>query len=375
MLTAYNGTAITYDQIGNRLTDGTWTYTWEHGRELATMSNGATTWSYTYDANGLRTQRTNGTTTYTYFYSGSQLVQMQVGSDTLYFTYDPLTGAPVTVEHNGTVYYYITNQQGDVIGISGNWGNGEAHYYYDAWGRPVGTTSTTGIMQLNPLRYRGYVYDRETGLYYLQSRYYDPEIGRFINADAYAATGQGFVGNNMFVYCLNNPVNYSDQLGELAAAEGVIGGVLTLLPALDGPLPIGEVLTIVGIIGLYLYENIKAEKQAKRVVSNISSASINWNGDKNHILKGTKKKHVNGWKRFGIDPDNDNAWQILLPFLEEVVDEADSVKTTMLSNGAMYVQYFKTYVEEGVEIMVKIWVDATGTIQKISDAIPYILGD
>ena len=382
MLTAYNGTAITYDQIGNRLTDGTWTYTWEHGRELATMSNGATTWSYTYDANGLRTQRTNGTATYDYIYDGSgKLVCMDCGSYALYFTYDPVSGAPLTVTYtdsvDSTTYYYITNFRGDVCGIATEYGGVIAMYEYNAWGELVYMDDYTalGIASINPLRYRGYVYDRETGLYYLQSRYYDPEIGRFINADAYAATGQGFVGNNMFVYCLNNPVNYSDQLGELAAAEGVIGGVLTLLPALDGPLPIGEVLTIVGIIGLYLYENIKAEKQAKRVVSNISSASINWNGDKNHILKGTKKKHVNGWKRFGIDPDNDNAWQILLPFLEEVVDEADSVKTTMLSNGAMYVQYFKTYVEEGVEIMVKIWVDATGTIQKISDAIPYILGD
>ena len=239
LLTAYNGTAITYDQIGNRLTDGTWTYTWEHGRELASMSNGATTWSYTYDANGLRTQRTNGTTTYTYFYSGSQLVQMQVGSDTLYFTYDPLTGAPVTVEHNGTVYYYITNQQGDVIGISGNWGTGEQNYYYDAWGRPVGATSTTGIMQLNPLRYRGYVYDRETGLYYVSSRYYDPEIGRWISPEPNVYNGEfdegaGLIGYNVYAYCANNPVNFSDPTGEFAlgvilgrAAIGAAVNVLT----------------------------------------------------------------------------------------------------------------------------------------------------
>lgn len=69
----------------------------------------------------------------------------------------------------------------------------------------------------NPLRYRGYYYDSETGLYYLQSRYYNPEIGRFINADSFASTGQGLLGNNMFAYCLNNPVRYKDTQGHAAA--------------------------------------------------------------------------------------------------------------------------------------------------------------
>lgn len=73
--------------------------------------------------------------------------------------------------------------------------------------------TTLGV--LNPLTYRGYVYDRETQLYYLQSRYYNPEVGRFLNADIYTSTGQGLLGNNMFAYCLNNPVRYADHSGEL----------------------------------------------------------------------------------------------------------------------------------------------------------------
>ena len=86
---------------------------------------------------------------------------------------------------------------------------------YDAWGKLLTTTgslaSTLGAY--NPLRYRGYVYDRELGLYYLQSRYYDPELCRFLNADAYVSTGQGELGNNMFAYCRNNPVRFIDSDG------------------------------------------------------------------------------------------------------------------------------------------------------------------
>ncbi|MBE6948175.1 MAG: RHS repeat-associated core domain-containing protein [Ruminococcaceae bacterium] len=117
---------------------------------------------------------------------------------------------------NGTNYYYLVNLQGDVMGIVDSTGNIVVSYTYDAWGKPL---STTGMMastlgSLNPLRYRGYVYDQETGLYYLQSRYYNPEIGRFINADDYISTGQGLLSKNAFTYCYNNPVIYSDYAGE-----------------------------------------------------------------------------------------------------------------------------------------------------------------
>ena len=215
MLTAYNGVTRTHDEIGNLLSDGTWTYTWQHGRELASMSSGTTTWSYTYDGNGMRISRTNGTKTYNYVYNGSQLVQMSVGSDTLYFTYGLL--GPTTVTWNGTTYYYALNGQGDVIGIFDEDGNLVVAYNWDnAWGYnplPSGVLADT-IGTLNPLRYRGYVYDTETGLYYLQSRYYNPEIGRFINADSIVSGSDGNIrGYNLFAYCFNNPVNMSDPSG------------------------------------------------------------------------------------------------------------------------------------------------------------------
>ena len=229
LLTAYDGVARTYDEIGNVLTDGTWTYTWQNGRELAAMTDGTTTWNYTYDANGMRTSRTNGTTTYNYVYNGSQLTQMTVGNDTLYFTYGVL--GPITVTWNGETYYYALNGQGDVTGIFDGSGTLVVTYAWDnAWGYnpiPEGVMAST-LGELNPLRYRSYVYDTETGYYYLQSRYYDPEIGRFINADIYPATGQGLTGNNMFAYCGNNPVSRKDDGGEFwhLVVGGVIGGII-----------------------------------------------------------------------------------------------------------------------------------------------------
>ena len=113
--------------------------------------------------------------------------------------------------YGSVYYYYITNLQGDVMSIVDGSGNVVASYEYDPYGNVI---EAAGILaEINPLRYRGYVYDSETDFYYCQSRYYDPQIGRFINADAYASTGQGIVGNNMFAYCNNSPVNGCDPCG------------------------------------------------------------------------------------------------------------------------------------------------------------------
>ena len=208
LLTGYNGKNVTYDDaIGNLSTDGTWVYAWKQGRQLYAMSTGVSTWYFAYDADGMRTGRTSSSASYTYVYNGSQLSRMRYGDIELGFTYDA-TGRPLTVYYNGVVYYYALNLQGDVVAILNSSGAQVVGYTYDAWGRLLSTTgtmaSTLGLH--NPLRYRGYVYDTETGLYYLQSRYYNPEWGRFINADGYVSTGQGLLGNNMFAYCLNNPI-------------------------------------------------------------------------------------------------------------------------------------------------------------------------
>ena len=233
MLTAYDGRTITYDTVGNPLSDGVRQYTWEHGRELATITKDGATWTNTYNQDGMRIRRTNGTVTYGYVYNGSQLSQMTVGSNTLNFSYDA-NGIPMSVSYNGTTYYYATNLQGDVTAILNASGSPVVSYTYDAWGKPLTVTGSlaTTLGTHNPLRYRGYVYDTETELYYLQSRYYNPDTGRFLNADAFTSTGQGFTGNNMFAYCGNNPVARKDDGGDfwlnvlIGAAVGAVAGVV-----------------------------------------------------------------------------------------------------------------------------------------------------
>jgi len=122
--------------------------------------------------------------------------------------------------YDGTTYYYTVNIQGDVTGIVDENGNVLVRYTYQAYGTttfygvPTGSVGTT-LRQINPLTYRGYVYDKETKLYYLQSRYYNRTSGRFINADAFTSTDQGLLGNNMFAYCGNNPVCRNDFTGKL----------------------------------------------------------------------------------------------------------------------------------------------------------------
>ena len=214
LLTAYGEEAITYDAIGNPITWGADRFAWEHGRELSLHMCNGVTWTYTYDANGMRTSRTSNTENYRYIYNGSSLTLMQSSAGIFYFSYGA-EGTPISVTVGNATYYYVTNLQGDVVAILYN-GSPVVQYTYDAWGKVLSITGTMAdtIGKYNPLRYRGYVYDTETGFYYVSSRYYDPEIGRFINADAFASTGQGIIGNNMFAYCGNNPVVRADPSGE-----------------------------------------------------------------------------------------------------------------------------------------------------------------
>ena len=139
-------------------------------------------------------------------------------TDRLEFIYDE-AGQPVQMIHNGNTFNYVLNLQGDVQQIRCAWtGEVVATYMYNAFGEIWGAEGR--MARINPLLYRGYFLCSSLGMYYLQSRYYDPWIGRFINADAFVSTGQGFLGMNMFAYCLNNPVMLTDHTGYMACACG-----------------------------------------------------------------------------------------------------------------------------------------------------------
>ncbi|MBO7319994.1 MAG: RHS repeat-associated core domain-containing protein [Clostridia bacterium] len=215
-LTAYNGETIDYDAIGNPLSYKGKTFTWL-GRRLVTYNNGSTATSYTYNSDGIRTSKTVGSTKTEYFLNGSQILAQKTGSNVIPFYYDA-NGTRIAFKYNGTMYYYVYNLQGDVTHILDASKNIVGTYQYDAWGKILNLSSLTAIAQANPFRYRGYYYDNESGLYYLNSRYYNAEWGRFINADGYITTGQGLTSYNMFVYCGNNPIMYADYTGEFYVA-------------------------------------------------------------------------------------------------------------------------------------------------------------
>ena len=172
------------------------------------------------------------------------------------FIYDE-SGKPFALKYstNGTsfeTYYYVLNLQGDVVKlihyIPGFEYESVATYEYDAWGNIL--SSSGRLAEINPLRYRGYYYDSETGFYYLQSRYYDPVNRRFINADSYASTGQGFIGTNMFAYCNNSPILFVDHDGNDAEAVGWWASAMWWLCAADGPLPVSEIIYGAGLVVL-----------------------------------------------------------------------------------------------------------------------------
>ena len=273
-------TGTTYDEIGNPDTYNGYDLTW-NGRQLMEMSMnaGQFRYSFTYNDEGIRTSKTYGSTTHYYTLNGSQIVtetwvtKTQDGEEIvehpnhfLVYLYDE-SGAPIGLQYRNKTYekydfdtyYFEKNLQGDIIAIYTEAGTKIGSYTYDAWGNctcsyATGATPTQKkiVQMFNPFRYRGYYYDYDTGLYYLQSRYYNPTTGRFINADGYVNTNGDLIGYNMYAYCSNNPVmgydptGYICWWGVLAGVALTVAGVAIAVASYGVGSPVGAALMLQG---------------------------------------------------------------------------------------------------------------------------------
>ena len=248
-LTAYDGQTISYDASGNPTSYRGETVTW-NGRLMTSFTKDDRRYEYSYNSDGMRTVKRvyegdELVYTYTYIWDGDVLLagRMEVTDAdepiTIRYLYDD-SGELYGMDYNGNGYFaFIKNLQGDIVSIVplDSESNVELNIEYDAWGKPIFEESSLGaafvkamIMAATNVGYRGYFYDFETGLYYLRSRYYDPEIGRFINADDtnYLGYDDTPLSMNLFSYCENNPVNCIDLWGtyNYGAVNGKIGNYI-----------------------------------------------------------------------------------------------------------------------------------------------------
>ncbi len=248
-LTSYDGHTITYDALGNPLTyynGASYTFTWS-GRRMTSATKGGLTYTFTYNDEGLRTSKTvNGVTTY-YYYEGTLLVAEQSELKTIVYLYDSI-GAPIGFRYRTPSYaedvwddyYYEKNMQGDIVRVYNSDGVSLVSYVYTAWGEITSTTyhnsGANTTVTNNPFRYRGYYYDRDLGLYCTSTRYYDSNIGRWISPDSVmSGVGGDISGYNLYAYCFNNPVMYSDHTGcwpswveKVAIAVAIVAVVATV---------------------------------------------------------------------------------------------------------------------------------------------------
>ena len=299
-------------------------FTWQNGRQLATASNGTNTISYQCNDSGIRTRKTvNGVTT-DYYLNGSNIVTEIRGSDRLDYYYDEQGNLFGFKVNNASEYYYIRNGQNDIIGILDSTGAQVVSYSYDTWGKLVSVTETLAstIGAVNPFRYRGYYYDSETSLYYLNSRYYDANMGRFINADGVVGASTDLSSFNMFSYCGNNPVSRMDPSGLFweeiwdffkGIVDVVVNIVVTVIDALNDTIiePIVNVSS--GIIGLLNFNDVaKMTQENKRIhTENVVNAGVNqyfepkpFVGEKEKQAEGYKERCIEQNKLLRIDTDN-----------------------------------------------------------------------
>ena len=200
--------------------------------ETVVLSNGDTVY-YTYNSSGIRTQKrivssTGAVTTHDYLLDGMNILKETVsGAENYVLEYLYDESGVAGIKYNGATLYFIKNLQGDVIVLTDDSAIKLVQYTYDAWGNVISITGGLASLlgNINPIRYRGYYYDIDTGYYYLNSRYYDPVVSRFLNADGIVGANGGILGYNMYAYCNNSPVVHFDPSGYDAIVITDIGGV------------------------------------------------------------------------------------------------------------------------------------------------------
>lgn len=229
--TSTETTNFTYDAIGNLLSDGTRTYTWNAADQLSSVTENGTTYNYSYDGLGRRIGA-NGDAVY-YYGTSNQIAYVADANDNVLFriSYDQ-GGTPqfITVYVNGSplTYAYVYDGLGNVVGLiddnaaAATYGQYVVAYNYDAWGNVTVSYDTSGIglAKTNPFTYKGYWFDWSTGLYYLNARYYNPAWGRFISPDPAGLTPGDASSYNAYEYAANNPLTVSDPTGEMHQEGG-----------------------------------------------------------------------------------------------------------------------------------------------------------
>lgn len=213
LLTEYNGQSVKYDEVGNPVEyyNGM-KMEWE-GTGLKSISCGESHASYYYyNIEGIRNRKVcNGTVT-DYVIEGKDIIAEITDGKELWYIYDESNGV-VGFSYEGCNYFYEKNAMNDVIRIVDENGSIVSEYVYDAWGNITDIKGNMNIAELNPFRYKSYYYDRESGFYYLRSRYYDSKTGRFINADDLELLSFNTDDTNMYAYCCCNPVMLHDPYG------------------------------------------------------------------------------------------------------------------------------------------------------------------
>lgn len=235
-LTKIDNQNITYDNMGNPITIGNnISLTWKNGRQLSSYSDLNNTIYYDYDENGIRQSKNINNNIIEYFVENNSIIIEKNGNNMIYYLRDN-EGKLVGFYYNNSKYLYLKNDLNDIVGIIDMQGNVVAKYYYDSWGKIIKitddndndiTNNDSSIGNINPFRYRSYYYDKETGLYYLNDRYYNPDWGRFISADG-TIFASNYIFGNLYSYCNNDPINKIDPYGQglLSAIKKVVKTVV-----------------------------------------------------------------------------------------------------------------------------------------------------